>query len=146
MTAMSNARENVLVDHEFRGITSPAPSVWYVGLYTVSPTDAGGGTEVSGGSYARVAVNCNTTNWAGTQGAGTTAASSGTGGTTSNNVAITFPAPTANWGTIVAVGLFQTLTGDDMQYYGAVSPSKTVSSGAPAPQYAPGDLQFQIDN
>jgi hypothetical protein len=55
--------------------------------------------EVTGGSYARVSVACTLAAWAGSQGAGTTVASSGTSGQTSNNAAVTFPAATANWNT-----------------------------------------------
>ena len=53
--------------------------------------------EPSGGSYARVAVTASLANWSGTQSAGSTAASSGTSGQSSNNGAITYPAPTADW-------------------------------------------------
>ncbi len=53
--------------------------------------------EPSTGGYARVALTASLTNVSGTQGAGTTAASSGTTGTVSNNVAITYPAITADY-------------------------------------------------
>ena len=43
------------------------------------PSDAGGGTEVTGGRYGRVQVGPSTTAWTATQG-GTVGASSGTGG------------------------------------------------------------------
>src|SRR5690606_21366039 len=98
MAAFSNYLENKIVDWLFRGQAYTPPSTIYVGLLTAAPDDTDGGTEVTGGSYARVAVTSSLTNWAGTQGAGTTAASSGTSGTTSNNSAITFPTPTASWG------------------------------------------------
>jgi hypothetical protein len=69
------------------------PGKLYIGLDTVACGETGSGTEVTGGSYARVAVTSSLANWAGTQSAGSTTASSGTGGTTSNNNAITFSAP-----------------------------------------------------
>ena len=34
----------------------------YLALFTAMPSDSGGGTEVSGGSYARVAITNNATN------------------------------------------------------------------------------------
>ena len=37
-------------------------------------------------------------------------ASTGTGGNTSNNNAITFPAPSANWGVVTSVGVFDAAT------------------------------------
>ena len=96
--ALSDFAENKIVDAVLRGQTLGAPATGYVALYTACPTDSTAGTEVTGGSYARVAITSSLANWAGTQSAGSTTASSGTGGTTSNNGAITFPAPTANWG------------------------------------------------
>jgi hypothetical protein len=35
----------------------------YIALYTAAPTDAGGGTEVSAGGYARQAVSKATGSW-----------------------------------------------------------------------------------
>lgn len=108
--AFTDYMENKLVDYLFRGQTFTPPASWYVGLDTVSCTETGGGTEVTGGSYARVSVTNSLANWAGTQSAGSTTASSGTGGTTSNNNAITFPAPTANWGTVVSFRIWDAST------------------------------------
>jgi hypothetical protein len=146
MAAWSDYSENKLVDHVFRGQAFSAPANLYLGLLTAAPTDAGGGTECTGGSYARAEVACSTTNWSGTQGAGTTAASSGTSGTISNNIAITFPLPTATWGTVVAVGIYDASTAGNLIAWGAVSPSKTISNGDAAPQFAAGDFQFQVDS
>jgi len=112
---------------------------------TAAETAAGGGTEVSGGAYARVAVAAALANWAGTQGAGTTAASTGTSATTSNNGTITFPAPAANWGTIVGIGIFDAATAGNLLFYASLVVSKTVNNGDPAPDFAPGAISFQID-
>lgn len=144
MSAFTDYAENKLCDHLFRAQTFSAPATLYVALFTASPTDAGGGTECTGGDYARVAVTCSLTNWSGTQGAGTTAASSGTSGTISNNISVTFPTPTASWGTVVAVGLCDAASAGNLLLYGAVSPSKTINNGDAAPQFAPGDLQFKL--
>lgn len=156
MAAMSDFLENKLIDFLFRGqalgITGSTagagtgPATLYIGLYTANPTDAGGGTEVSGGSYARVAVTSSLANWAGTQSSGSTTASSGTSGTTSNNNAVTFPAPTANWGTITGVGVFDAASGGNMLLWSALTVSKTVNNGDAAPSFAAGAYSYQIDN
>ena len=146
MAAMTNFLENKLTDQMFRGQAYAFPSSLHFALFVAAPTDAGGGTEVSGGSYTRVSVACSLANFAGTQAAGSTAASSGTGGTTSNNVAITFPAPTANWGTIVAVGVFDAASGGNMLFYGALGTNKTVNSGDAAPSFPIGSFSYQVDN
>jgi hypothetical protein len=146
MAALTNFAENKVIDAMPRGQAIGTPATWYVGLFTAAPGEVGGGTEVSGGSYARVAVTAGLTQWAGTQSAGSTAVSSGTGGTTSNNAAITFPAPTANWGVVTHWGIFDASTGGNLWIYAALTTSKTVNNGDPAPSFAAGALTFQIDN
>lgn len=146
MAAMSNYLENKIVDWLLRAQAFTPPATVYVALFTATPTDAGGGTEVSGGSYARVAVTSSLANWAGTQGNGTTVASSGTGGTTSNNTAIAFPTPTANWGSIVAMGVFDAATAGNLLFFSALTNAKTVNNGDAAPSFPAAALTFQVDN
>lgn len=156
MAAMSDFLENKLIDWYFRaqaigvtGATAAAatgPATLYVGLFTANPTDTGGGTEVSGGSYTRVAVTSSLANWAGTQAAASTVASTGTTGTTSNNSPVTFPAPTASWGVITGFGLFDAATAGNYQFYGALTTPKTVNSGDAAPLFPAAALSIQLDN
>lgn len=157
MSALSDFAENKLIDFLFRaqalgitGATAAAgtgPATLYVALMTTVDNDAGSAkVEVTGGSYARVAVTSSLANWAGTQGAGTTVASSGSSGTTSNNNAITFPVPSAAWGVITGVEIYDAATGGNPLAYGTLSPSKTVNNGDPAPSFAAGALQVQLDN
>lgn len=156
MTAMSDFLENKLIDFLFRaqalgitGATAAAgtgPTALFVALFTANPTDTGGGTEVTGGSYARVSVTSSLANWAGTQAAASTTASSGTSGTTSNNAAVTFPTPTANWGVITGVAIFDATTAGNLLFWGSLTTSKTVNNGDPAPSFAAAALTVQIDN
>lgn len=129
MSQMSDYLESAIINHLFRGSAFSAPTTLYVALYTTDPTDAGGGVEVSGGSYARVAVTCNTTNWS----------APGTSGTTSNSNAITFPAATANWGTIGAMAFFDAASGGNMLVWLDISPGVAVNSGQTA-SFAAGAL------
>ncbi len=137
--------ENKLVDHLFRGTAYTAPATLYVALHTAACSDSSTGTEVTGGSYARVAVTSNGTNWANTQVSGT-GVSSGTSGTTSNSAAITFPAPTANWGTITYFSIFDASTAGNQIVCQALTTSKTVNNGDAAPSFAGGALTVQVDN
>lgn len=156
MAAFSDFAENKLIDWLFRGqaigITGASaaagtgPTNLYVALLTAAPSDTGGGTEVSGGSYARVTVASSMTNWAGTQAAASTTASSGSSGTTSNNIAITFPAPTANWGVVTHVAIYDATSAGNLIAWSALTVSKTVNNGDAAPSFAAAALTFQIDN
>lgn len=156
MAAWSDFAENSLIDWFFRaqalgitGATAAAgtgPATLYVALFTAAPSDAGGGTEVTGGSYARVAVTSSLANWAGTQAAGSTTASTGTSGTTSNNGTITFPAPTANWGVCTHVGVYDASTAGNLLFWSALTAPKTVNNGDAAPTFPAAALTFQIDN
>jgi len=127
MSAMSDYLENKLVDHLFRAQTLSAPATLHIGLLTSAPSDSGGGTEVSGNNYARVAVTSSLANWAGTQAAASTTASSGSGGQTSNNAAITFPTPSGNWGTVSHFGIFDAASGGNLLFHGALTIAKTIN-------------------
>lgn len=141
MSAMSNYLENKLVDAILRGQTFTSPTNTYVALFTSDPTDAASGTEVSGGSYARVGVSGALASWAGTQSAGSTTASSGTGGQTSNNSAITWgAAPTANWGVVTHFAIFDAVSAGNMLFHGALTAPKTINNGDPAPSFPTGAL------
>lgn len=110
---MSNYLENALINGTIRGTTFTAPATVYVGLFTSDPTDAGSGTEVSGGSYAR-------------QSATFTAPSNGA---TVSNADITFPQATGNWGTVGWIGIFDALTTGNLLYHTALDASKTIETG-----------------
>ena len=153
MAAMTNSFENRLIDWIFRGGTTPSfAGSLYVALYTTTPTDTGGGTEVStsGTNYARAAVPRlgDATGWAATDAAGSTAATSGgTSGTTSNNAAINFNAPgSTGWGQVNGVALLDAASGGNMLWYGGLTTPKTVNANDAAPSFAVGQLQIQIDN
>ncbi len=143
-SALSNFWENELIDHLFRARSYTAPSAMYIALYTAAPGETGGGTEVSGGSYARVSVAPAYNAWEGTGGETTAADSAGTGGGTQNVGAITFPAPTANWGSVTHFGALDASTSGNLYFYGALTTAKTVNNGDPAPSFAAGALDFSL--
>ena len=115
MAGFSDYLEDKVLDHVFGGTAYTAPTTLYVALYTVAPTDTGGGTEVSGGAYARQTAAFTVT---------------GTNPTTaSNSAAIEYPTATANYGTVVAVGIFDALSGGNLLAYANLDTSKVVSTG-----------------
>jgi|TARA_R100000479_G_C6326732_1_gene179865 hypothetical protein len=115
MAGFSDYLEDKVLDHVFGGNAYTAPSTLYVALFTVAPSDTGGGTEVSGGGYTRKTAAFTV---------------SGTNPTTaSNTAAIEYPTATANYGTVVAVGVFDAASSGNLLAYANLSTSKVVSSG-----------------
>ena len=130
MAGFSDYLEDKVLEHVFGGNAYSAPSTLYVALYTVAPTDTGGGTEVSGGGYARQT------------GAFTV---SGTNPTTaSNTAAIEYPTATANYGTVVAVGIFDASSSGNLLAYANLTASKVVSSGDVF-RFNAGDLDITLE-
>lgn len=131
MSNMSDYLEGQLRAHIFRTATFSKPTQLNVALYTAAPSDSGGGTEVTGGSYARVNVPPLDANWS---------AASATDGNTDNVADITFPAPTANWGSITHFAIFD--QSGNMLVWGALTTPKTVNNGDPAPKFLAGALDI----
>jgi hypothetical protein len=136
MAALSDYLENKIIDHILRGTAYTAPTTVYVGLLTAAPNDTGGGTEVSGGSYARASVATGTGTWN---------ATGGTDGTTENTSAINFATPTAGWGTVTHFGVYDATTAGNLLFYAALTTSKTINSGDTV-SFGAGALSLQIDN
>ena len=106
--------------------TTPLTNV-YCALTLTVPTDSAAGTEVTGGSYARVQT---VGKWS--------TSPSGAGGCP-NTVAITFPTPTADWGTVVGFELWTASSGGTRIAHGT-TPIKVVSNGGAAPSFPIGSL------
>lgn len=149
MSALSDYLENKLIDHVFRAQAYTAPATLYVALFTVTPSDTGGGTECPGTGYTRQGVTSGLTTWAATQSVSPTpnnSASSGTGGTTFNSAIITFTSSAgASWGTINGVGVFDASSGGNLLWYSALTTPKTINT-TDVVDFPVSTLTFQIDN
>lgn len=143
--AMSNYLTNKVIDYVMRGQTYTAPTTVYVALATTTGSAAACGTEVTYSGYSRVAVTSSLTNWAGTQGATTTVASSGTSGTTSNNATITFGSPTSGPNTVVEFCVMDASSGGNLLWRAALTTSKTINNGDAAPSFAISALTWTIN-
>jgi hypothetical protein len=110
MAEMSNYLENALINATLRNTSYTSPTTVYVALFTSDPTDAGSGTEVSGGSYARTAV---------TFGAPSN-------GVSTNSANVEFPVCTSSWGTITHIGIMDALTTGNLLYHTALTTSKVI--------------------
>ncbi len=114
-----------------------SPPAVYVGLFTAAPTDAGGGTEATGGSYARVQVTQADASWA---------APAGTPTLTSNSAAVTFPTSTATWGgTMTHFGIFDAATTGNLIGWNSLTTPQAVGAAGITPSFAIGALTWSED-
>lgn len=131
-----------LMNQLFGGVAYTFPSTVYVGLSTTTPDGTGTAgtgnfTEPSGGSYARVSVTNNTTNF-GTASSATTASIS-----RQNKATVTFPAATGTWGSVTHVGVFDAASGGNLLAFGILSSANTINSGDTA-SFAIDQLTFTL--
>jgi hypothetical protein len=136
MSALSDYLENALLNHLLRNTPYSKPATVQVALFTAAPSDSGGGTEATGGSYARAVVTNDNT-------AFPECASTGTP-TKTNALAVAFPTATAAWGTITHWGVFDA-GGTNLLAHGALTSTRTVASGD-APRLAVGAVSFAMSN
>lgn len=109
MAGKSDYLENKILDHVLKNTAYTSPTTVYMALFTAAPSDAGGGTEVSGNNYARTAITFNT------------AAS----GATASAADITFPTPSGTWGACTHFGIFDAATNGNLLYWGALGQTET---------------------
>ncbi len=140
MSALSDYLEAKYLDHTYNGVAFTSPSTIYLALYTSDPTDADVGTEVSGGSYARVRIYAN--------GGGSPdfnlAVTDGVGKLVDNDDDITFPTATAPWGTITHFGLRDAASGGNLLHHGALDEAQVVGTGGVF-KIAAGDLKLRME-
>ena len=113
MSEISTYLENALINATLRNTTYTSVATVYVSLWTSDPTDAGSGTEVSGGSYARQAV---------TFGAPSS-------GVSTNSADVTFPTATGSWGTVGWIGINDAATSGNLLYHTPLDVAKAITTG-----------------
>lgn len=106
----TNFLETQLLNHVLRATPYSGPSTVYVALFTSAPGEAGGGTEVSGGSYARQPV----------------VFSAPLPDSVTNVADVNFPIATADWGNIVSFAIFDAASSGNMLYFANLTAARTV--------------------
>ena len=118
----SNYLEDKINDHLLGGTTYSPLATVYLALWTATLSDSSTGApagEVSGGSYARLAITNNTTNWP-----------NSSGGVKSNGTVLTFATPSGSWGTVTDWALIDSSSGaGNILFYGTLTTPKTINSG-----------------
>jgi hypothetical protein len=129
MAGKTNVHETTVLNI-LRATNVTAPVNVYVALYTANPTDAGGGTEVTGNGYARQLCGF--------------AAPSGTPRVTSNAADILFPVQTpAGYGTVTGCAIMDAVTAGNMLYWADIT-DKTFAANDQA-KFAAGALTVTED-
>ena len=127
---MANTKGNTLQNSAlnwFKGTTYPATQAnTWCALFTVAPTNAGGGTEVSGTGYARIAVP--QASWG--------APSGNSPASMTNSAIIDFGVAGGSWGTVVAFAQMDAVTSGNLLYWANLGVSQAVANG--------NDVQFAI--
>jgi len=119
---LTNYTNNKILDMVFGASAYTPPSTLYIGLSTASAIKSGSAVEPSGGGYARVPLANNLTNFP-----------AAVSGTKSNAVQLTFPTPTANWGTILSLFVADAPSGGNVLAMADLTvPTAIVSGSAPA--------------
>ena len=131
---ISNYLANKILNWLLNGAAYTPPSPLYLALFTTRPNpDGTGGTEVSGGSYARLSVTPNTTNFPTT-----------TTELCANGVSLNFVTPTAGWGTVTSVAIMDNSTGGNMLFIGDLTAPVTIASSAVVTFY-PNTLTLSVN-
>ena len=116
MSSFTNYTENLLLTYLLTAGSVTRPTAWYVGLFTSAPSDAGGGTEVSGNGYTRMSTGTMTV--------------SGTATSAVNSAAIEFPAASGgNWGAITHAAILDASTSGTMLAWAPLTVGRTINDG-----------------
>ena len=126
MSSFSDYLEDAVLNHVFRNTALTSPTTVYLGLYTAAPTDAGGGTEVTGGGYARQAV----------------AFGAPSGGAIANTAVEDFTASGAAYGTVVAVGVFDASSAGNLLAWDTIA--STVINDGDTLRFPIGDIDITL--
>lgn len=138
MSALSDYLENKLLDHLLRNTAYSKPATLYFALFTADPGESGVSGEVSGGSYARVAVTNDNVRFPQCAGSGTP--------TKANATIISFPTATAAWGTATHWAIYDASSGGtNMLAHGALATTRSIVSGD-SPRLAVGEVSFTMNN
>lgn len=131
MALGSTTAKNKALDAMYGASASAAcPATYYLALFSSDP--ASGGTEISGGGYARVAVTNNGTNFP-----------AASGGVKSTGAAISFPTSSAAWSATATHFAFMSANvAGDMYDTGSLTSSVTVSGANTAISFAAGDIDI----
>jgi hypothetical protein len=113
MAAFSDYAEDAVLDHVLGTAALTSPAAVYLALFITDPTDAGSGTEVSTGGYARQAITFN----------------AAVGGVATSDADVSFTASGSAYGTVTHIGIYDAVSGGNLLVHTQLSASRLVSDG-----------------
>lgn len=111
MAQLSDYLEAALLNAVLRNTAYTSPATVYLALFTDATSDAGGGTEVTGGSYARQSI----------------AFDAPSGGSSASSSTVSFTDMPA--ATVTHAAIMDASTAGNMLFHGALTASKAVGAG-----------------
>jgi hypothetical protein len=127
------APRNALAAAVLGRVSYQGPATLHAALIVGASTALTGGTEATGGSYARVAITNNQTNFP-----------APTTGVVTNASPITFPTSSAAWGAVNAVRLFDAASGGNLLGGALISPGATVDATGITVSFPASNLSFTV--
>ena len=110
----SNYLETATLNSFLTAAVIARPTAWAVSLHTGDPGETGVSNEVAGGiGYSRQAITWNTPS----------------AGVLTNAVVAAFGPATSGWGTVSAIGIWETAPGANFLYLGSLDVFRVVASG-----------------
>ena len=113
MASMTDYLESAVCGHVLLGVDYTSPGTVYLALFTSPTSDAGDGTEVTGGSYARQALDLEE------------------GGTGAAVLASDCTFPDMPPATLTHAAIMDAATAGNMLLHGPLTATKVVPNGAP---------------
>lgn len=125
MANLSNYAESEILQWLMTEETVTRPTTWFLALYSAAPSDAGGGTELTGNGYARQAIDF------------------GTDGLT-NTADVEFTASGDDWLEATHVGIHDAVSAGNLLWHGAMTTPKTAEDGDTI-RFAAGEVDLSLD-
>jgi hypothetical protein len=136
--AMTDFAWGKVHDLLFGGTSFTPPATWYAALSTAAVSRSTTSLAEPPSGYARKAITNSSANWL----VGGSNDTYSQPGDARNAAVVTFPAPTATWGSVVATALTDSATGGNAWFVAPLTAPVAPAAGTPAPTFAAGAFRL----
>ncbi|MCK9172974.1 MAG: hypothetical protein RBR03_09135 [Desulfuromonas thiophila] len=127
--------ETAMLGHLFGSSSWTKPATLYIAALITTPADVEGLVEVSAAEYARIQRDPSDANWL-----------AQADNSRINAAAIEFADPLTDWGTVKAVGLFDSATSGNLLAWQDLDAAKAVTAGGAVLVFQPGALSWKMND